>query len=186
MIKITSGIAKGIMLESLKGLDARPTQGRVREAIFSILGSDVAGKRFLDLFAGNGTIGIEALSRGAEYCCFVDKYRPCCEIIKRNLIKARLEEKAAVLSLNVSKAIEVLEEKGEQFDIIFTDAPYGKGLTQETLQRLSESSIIRPETIILTETAKSETLAESYAQSLNLYDKRIWGDTCVWFYRCGE
>lgn len=121
-MRVVSGTAGGVPLACPRTLDVRPTMDRVRGAIFSSLAEQVPGARVLDLFAGSGSVGIEALSRGAQSAVFVERDRTAVEFIRRNLAKTRLEAAAQVCPLDVFK---YLERRGEtRFDLILADPPY--------------------------------------------------------------
>jgi len=122
-VRIISGSAGGIPLTVPKGADTRPTQDKVRGAIFSMLGELVNEARVLDLFAGSGSLGIEALSRGAASCVFVEKDRRCVESLRANLAKAHLSTLATVWQWD---SLQALTKEHSQFDLIFADPPYYK------------------------------------------------------------
>ena len=151
-MRIISGIAGGLALEVPKTV-TRPTQDRVRQAVFSMLGELVPGAHVLDLFAGTGAIGLECLSRGAASAVFVDENKGACEVIRRNIAKTRLTG-AMVRHSDVFKMLPLLEKDGKQFDLIFADPPYthcdadtdfvAKLLAEEALPKLlhAESHLI--------------------------------------------
>ncbi|MBM3472031.1 MAG: 16S rRNA (guanine(966)-N(2))-methyltransferase RsmD [Armatimonadetes bacterium] len=123
-MRVIAGEAKSLRLIAPKGVGLRPTSDAVREALFSSLGSDVVGARFLDVYAGTGAVGIEALSRGAEFCAFVERDRRCVEAIRRNLGNTRLSARAAVVQGDARRVIgRVLAEYGP-FGLVFADPPY--------------------------------------------------------------
>lgn len=135
-MRVIAGIAKGHNLKTLEGQDVRPTLDRVKESVFSILYPYLENAKVLDLFAGSGSLGIEALSRGAEFCHFVDKSVKSVECVKENLSHTRLAEKSAV---HIKNAEDFLKSCNEKFDIIFLDPPYSKGIEREIFPYLSES-----------------------------------------------
>lgn len=149
-MRVITGLARGRKLETLEWLDVRPTTGRVKEAIFSAIQFDIEGRRVLDLFAGSGQLGIEALSRGAALCVFVDASQKACDVVKRNLAAAGLSASARVLCTD---ALGFLAGKTEEFDVEFLDPPYGTGLLGSALKaverRMSCAGVIfcehRPE-----------------------------------------
>ena len=122
-MRVISGKAKGLRLYSPEGIKTRPTADFIKESLFNIIHADLAGCRFLDLFAGSGAIGIEALSRGALYGCFVDVSNSCAALIYRNLEKARLLDTSGIMHMEAIAAIKKLKDD-EPFDIIFLDPPY--------------------------------------------------------------
>ena len=129
-MRVITGIAKGRRLETLEGLDVRPTTDKVKEAIFSAIQFDLFDSCVLDLFAGTGQLGIEALSRGARSAVFTDNSRKAVEVIKRNLEKTEFTSKSTVLNMN---GIDFASTTSNKFDFIFLDPPYNKGILQEIL-----------------------------------------------------
>lgn len=160
----------------------RPMREAVRAALFDILSDTVTNARFLDLFAGTGSVGLEALSRGAQSCAFVDISEQACQIIQENLKNLALEKHASVYHLDVFRAIELFDRQGEKFDLVFIGPPYGKGLAHQTLAHLAQHSILSPGALVVTEIFKKETVQTEYG-SLRSFDERTYGDNCLWFYR---
>ncbi len=134
-MRVITGQARGRKLVTLAGEDVRPTPDRVKEAVFSAIQFQVEGRRFLDLFAGSGQMGIEALSRGASQAVFVDKSREAAETVKKNLHACGLEQNARVLNMD---SLAFLLQKSEPFGIAFLDPPYGSGLLQKVLPLVAE------------------------------------------------
>ena len=155
---------------------------QVRSALFSILGGLVGGSRFLDLFAGTGSVGIEALSRGASFAVFVDASREAVQIIERNLRELGLAPRAEILQDDVFRALERLHRRGERFDLIFIGPPYGRDLAHKTLEHLGELSLLRDDAVAVTEVFKKEPLEDRYGP-LELVDERTYGDNVLKFYR---
>ena len=180
-MRVISGKLKGKKLFTLKGMDLRPTSDRVKEAIFDILQNSIQGKRVLDLFAGTGALGIEALSRGAKGAVFVEGSPQSLAVLYKNLDACRLREQAEVLSREAQRGIEILSERGETFDLIFLDPPYGKGLACKALQALPGRSILAPEALIVAEHSPAEALEA--IPSLERIDQRRYGSTLVSFFR---
>ncbi len=147
-MRVISGTARGLKLESLEGLETRPTLDRVKEAVFSMLFDKILGSCVLDLFAGSGALGIECLSRGADRCVFVDINTKAADIIKKNLSKARLISKAEV---KVCDYKSYLVTCGESFDLIFLDPPYKMGELGEILTLIKDNNILNKDGIIIVE-----------------------------------
>jgi 16S rRNA (guanine(966)-N(2))-methyltransferase RsmD len=160
----------------------RPMREAVRAALFDILDDAVTGARFLDLFAGTGSIGLEALSRGARSCVFVDISEQACQIIRENLKNLDLEKHASVYQLDALKAIELFDRQGKEFDLLFIGPPYGKGLAHKTLAHLATHSILSPGALVVTEIFKKETMQTEYGL-LKSFDERTYGDNHLRFYR---
>ncbi|SCX21597.1 16S rRNA (guanine(966)-N(2))-methyltransferase RsmD [Ruminococcaceae bacterium P7] len=132
-MRVITGSARGRKLLTLEGEDVRPTTDRVKEAVFSVIQFETEGRRFLDLFAGSGQMGIEALSRGAKEAVFVDSAKKSVEIIRKNLASTKLAENAKVVQTDWQSYLSV---SGTQFDIAFLDPPYGNGILQRALEAL--------------------------------------------------
>jgi len=180
-LRVISGKCKGKKLFTLEGLSLRPTSDRVREAIFDILQKFSPGEKVLDLFAGTGALGIEALSRGAQRAVFVEGTARSGAVLRRNIEACRLTGQAELVSKEVQAGLKALEERGDSFDLIFLDPPYGKGLAYRTLRALSRSSLIAPDTLIVAEHSRDEDLAS--VPSLERIDWRKYGGTEVSFFR---
>ncbi len=149
MMRIITGKARGIRLDTLEGEATRPTAERVKEAVFSMLQFDIENRTVLDLFAGSGQMGLEALSRGAESAVFVDKSKNAIKIIEKNIAKTKLAHSCTV---NNSDSLDFIKRnKGKKFDIIFVDPPYASGLYAPVLKCLYENEILKPSTIVICE-----------------------------------
>jgi 16S rRNA (guanine966-N2)-methyltransferase len=183
-MRIIAGEFKGRRLASVKGR-IRPTSDKVREAIFSILGAAVAEARVLDLFAGTGALSLEALSRGAREAVLVEDQAAALEVLRRNLEALGVAERARVMPLPVQGALKKLAARGERFDLIFLDPPYGRGLAAATLAALEASGLLVPEAQVVAEHSHRETLPQRLGR-LGLSDCRRYGDTQVAFYRVRE
>jgi 16S rRNA (guanine966-N2)-methyltransferase len=179
-MRIISGTLKGKKLRSLRGQAIRPTSDRVKESIFNILGQEVDGKYVLDLFAGTGNLGIEALSRGATRTVFVEKERSAIDLIKKNLSHCGFEDRVHIMTGEVERAIRLLHRKGEVFDFIFMDPPYRRGLVQKTLGILQAQPLHHENSILVIEHDRREPLSESMEEWV-LLRKRRFGDTVVSF-----
>lgn len=151
-MRVIAGSARRLQLKTIEGKNTRPTTDRIKETLFNILSFDLEGSRFLDLFAGSGGIGIEALSRGASCAAFVENNRKAAACIKENLVHTHLMDKALVLTRDVIGALDYLESREEAYDIIFMDPPYGRQLERETLECLADSRLCKEDTQIIVET----------------------------------
>ncbi len=159
-LRVISGMLRGLKLDSPSGLETRPTLDRVKESLFNIIFSYVLDADVLDLFAGSGALGIEALSRGAKSCTFVDNNDDALRVIKSNLKKARLEDKPEVVS---SDSIGFLKKTDKKYDIIFLDPPYKAGLYEEVLLIIKQRQILNQGGIIAVECDSSSSVeAEGY------------------------
>jgi 16S rRNA (guanine(966)-N(2))-methyltransferase RsmD len=160
----------------------RPMREAVRAALFDILNDSVTEARFLDLFAGTGSIGLEALSRGARACVFVDSSEQACQIIRENLKNLDLERCASVYQLDALKAVEMFHRQGQRFDLVFIGPPYGKGLAHKTLAHIAAHPILSPGALVVTEIFKKEKVQAEYSL-LKSFDGRTYGDNHLRFYR---
>lgn len=149
-MRVIAGSARRIPLKTLEGLDTRPTQDRIKETLFNMLQYDLADCTFLDLFAGSGGIGIEALSRGAKLAVFVEKNPRAAEVVRENLKATRLSEKALVMNCDALSALKRLEGR-YRFDYIFMDPPYNLDLERQMLSYLRDSALIDKESTIVIE-----------------------------------
>ncbi|MBQ6376352.1 MAG: 16S rRNA (guanine(966)-N(2))-methyltransferase RsmD [Lachnospiraceae bacterium] len=150
-MRVIAGSARSMPLRTVKGMDVRPTTDRTKETLFNIIQFRIPGCRFLDLYAGSGSIGIEALSRGASYACFVERDRKTQKLILENLEFTKLIDRAELIRGDVSSALAHLSGR-EPFDIIFMDPPFLHGLEKETLTALSrDRSLLAPGGIIIVE-----------------------------------
>jgi len=141
-MRIIGGIHKGRKIKSVKGMLTRPTTDFIREAFFNIISDKIFGSNFLDLFAGTGAVGLEALSRGAEKVVFVEKKMAACSVINQNLRDLKLVDKGLVVQNDIIPAIEKLALEGYVFDIIFLDPPYYKNYIEKTLGVLNHFNIV--------------------------------------------
>jgi 16S rRNA (guanine(966)-N(2))-methyltransferase RsmD len=179
-MRIISGTSKGRRLVTPRSQSLRPTSDRVKESIFNILQDEIVGKVVLDLFAGTGNLGIEALSRGAKKTIFVEKGRQALRLIQRNLTQFGLEEQSEILPKDANRAIGILKQKGESFDLILMDPPYQKGLIQKTLMKLNSHQIYHKDSILVIEHNRREPLS-TVMDGWNLIRQRRIGDTLISF-----
>jgi len=177
-MRVIAGKAKGHKLVAPKLKTTRPVLDQVKEAVFNILFS-VENELVLDLFAGSGAMGIEALSRGAKHCIFVEKERAATTSIHKNLHRCRFMEQAQVFHQSVEKIIDKLNTQKKAFDLIFVDPPYEHGLVLKSLSQLAKSSLLHNETRIIVEHHPKEPIPE--IPGLILTDQRQYGQTLVTF-----
>ncbi len=144
MVRIIAGTARGRKLETLEGMETRPTLDRVKEAVFGSLQFRIPYARVLDLFAGSGNLGLEALSRGAKRVVLNDRNPACVEIIRRNIETLGFSDAARTMNLDYAAAIGRLSSEGEAFDLAFLDPPYREGLSEDAVKRLFEARLILP------------------------------------------
>jgi 16S rRNA (guanine(966)-N(2))-methyltransferase RsmD len=179
-MRIISGTLKGRkLLTPRKGL-LRPTSDRVKESMFNILGPEVEGKVVLDLFAGTGNLGIEALSRGARKAVFVEKNREAFRLVQRNLLNCGMTERSEVLLKEIDQGLRLLGTQDRRFDLIFMDPPYEKGLIRKTLEVLATRVVYHPDSIVVLEHDRREPLP-NLSGSWTLLRQRRTGDTLLSF-----
>lgn len=162
-MRVIAGSARRVSLKTLEGMNTRPTQDRIKETLFNMLQYDLADCTFLDLFAGSGGIGIEALSRGAKTAVFVEQNADAVQIVRENLKATRLEDRAVVMHTDALTALKRLEGK-YRFDYIFMDPPYNHELERQMLEYLAGSTLIDKQSTIIIE-ASLETSFD-YLESL--------------------
>ena len=155
-MRVITGSARGRRLKDLPGLDTRPTTDKVKESIFNIVQFDVEGRRVLDLFAGTGQLGLEALSRGAEHCTFVDQRREAAALVRENVKLCRFEDRAQVVQ---GEAQTFLRSCGERFDVVFLDPPYHTDLLEQCLEKITRFDILREHGIIVCESGTEWTVS---------------------------
>ncbi|TEB14531.1 Ribosomal RNA small subunit methyltransferase D [Pelotomaculum sp. FP] len=163
----------------------RPTADRVKEALFNILREHVPGCCFLDLFAGSGSIGIEALSRGASVAVFVEANHRHAAIIKENLKACGLEPSARLITAKVTEALNLLAQEGQAFDLVFLDPPYLKSLEAVTLADIDRYHLLKPGGMVIVESSKRDCLPQS-VDGLRLLRTEKYGDTLLSFYAENE
>lgn len=183
-MRIVAGIARGRRLRAPKGRLVRPTADRVKEAVFSILESRESseGRTVLDLFAGAGTLGIEALSRGARAAVFVDPARAARDAIVENLAATGLV--GEVLTMPADRAIKQLGASGRRFDRVFLDPPYGQGWIARTLVALDAADLVVDGGWVVVEHGRGEPAAETIGRFSRELSRR-YGDTQIALYRAG-
>ena len=186
-MRIIAGKFRSRQLKSLKGLALRPTSDMLRETLFNILGPRVEGSRFLDLFAGTGAVGIEAISRGATSTTFVENHHSAVRLIRENLASLEINAETRIIATSVNSALEKLQkERAAVFDFIFLDPPYINEKDYEaTLGALENSSLIAESTIVIAEHHKSFELPASRAHFARVRVLRQ-GDAVLSFYRASD
>lgn len=180
-MRVIAGELKGRRLLVPRSGKIRPTSDRVREAIFDILGPTWTVRRVLDLFAGTGSLGIEALSRGAQEAVFVEQGKGILTVLRGNLKTLGLKSRAWVLPLAAKKGIAILGEREEVFDLILMDPPYGKALAGKILEEIARRGILSPTGVIVAEHSSREEILPPLG--LTLTQQRKYGDTTVSFFQ---
>jgi 16S rRNA (guanine966-N2)-methyltransferase len=177
-LRIISGEHKGRILSSFKKAKIRPSSDKVKGSIFNVLKDEILGKKVLDLFAGSGNLGIEALSRGAEFVTFVDSSLQSSKIIKKNLESLNLNQKAETIGKDCLKVLPKLSQK---FRIIFADPPYLCDFAQKVIDSVVKYDLLEKDGILILEHHKKETFTYSEERLFYVKAKRF-GDTVVSFF----
>lgn len=181
-MRIISGSARGTQLASFDGGEIRPTSDRVRGSIFSILTSrcgHFSQQRILDIFAGSGAMGLEALSRGAGNVTFIDQGRQAKQLIETNRKRCRFDQSHRILHQDARKALPTLN--GQQFDLIFMDPPYGKELVPTMIELIAQHNLLAPSGIICAEEQRNTPLAQQI-KNFEQLDVRHYGATSIYLY----
>ena len=182
-MRVVSGKVRGLQLKTIESDSTRPTKDMVKEALFSILMSKTPDSIFLDLFAGSGGIGIEALSRGAEKAYFSDNNIECIKVIKDNLTKARLIDDAIVFHGDYLKMLDEIKEV--KFDIIFIDPPYNRGLGIKAIERISSYNLLKTNGVLILEADEVEEIPDT----IGMYERfnyKKYGRNVLNFYKRKE
>ena len=178
-MRVITGKARGVQLKTPEGMLTRPTADRVKEALFSIINFDLPGASVLDLFAGTGQLGIEALSRGANRAVFIDAREDACKIIRENIRRTKFENQARVIR---SDYLEYLRRCKEKFDIILLDPPYAEVFLENALQSITEIDILQSGGIIIAERPIEKELLLDFEGFTRSKDYK-YGKTLLTIYR---
>ena len=177
-MRIVGGEARGRALRAVDGEATRPTADRVRQSLFDRLGQRCDGLAVLDLYAGTGALGLEALSRGAARATLIDQARAACAVIEGNAKTLGYLGRCRVLRGELPRALEALAARGETFELIFSDPPYALSAAQPTLDALARLHLLAPEGRAVLERGKREAAPRAPA-GFSLLDDRAYGETCV-------
>ncbi|MBO4267225.1 MAG: 16S rRNA (guanine(966)-N(2))-methyltransferase RsmD [Lachnospiraceae bacterium] len=169
-MRVIAGTARRLNLVTPKGMNTRPTSDKIKETLFNILAFDLPGVYFLDLFSGSGGIGIEALSRGAKFCTFIEKDKDALACIRKNLDTTGFTGKSEVMGHDVFSTLYNLHPK-EKYDIVFMDPPYDSGFEKNALSILAHLDIISDEAVIIIESSKDTDY--SFAEGLGFTVTRV-------------
>ena len=184
-MRVISGKARGLKLNTPKNEDVRPTTDRVKESLFNIINPYVMDNNVLDLFAGTGSLGIECLSRGAKNCVFVDKSKDSINIVRFKIKKARVENESTTLNIDFKSAVTSLGRQGEKFTIIFMDPPYYKNMFIDALSSVDENNLLEEDGIIVVEHDTKDSFPENVGRLYKSREKK-YGNTTLTFYKMEE
>lgn len=180
-MRVITGTARGRKLGELKGQETRPTTGKVKEAVFSALQFEIEGRQALDLFAGTGQMGIEALSRGAAGCTFVDRRKDAAQLVRDNLAVCGLDASARVVCAD---AMEYLASLRTKYDLIFLDPPYADDVLERAIAHIARFDILAPHGIMVAECPAEKTLP-ALSAPYGIYREYRYGRIKVTIYRRG-
>lgn len=182
MVRVISGTAGGFKLQTLDSGNTRPTLDRVKEAEFSMIQNWIPGAVVLDLFAGNGALGIEALSRGAAMCYFNDKSKDCCGMVHKNLLHTGLADRAEISCADYTEALSQFKKRGIRFDLVLLDPPYGKMFDAEAVRLLDLSQLAAPCCTVVAEHSVEDSLPARIGNFTRIKEKK-YGTVRVAIYR---
>ena len=181
-MRIIAGTVRGRRLIAPKSDAIRPTADRVRETIFNVLGQSLDGQIILDLFAGTGALGLEALSRGADRAVLIDKDRKATELCRANAEMLGFTGRVRILSMPVARALKLLARESAKFDLVFADPPYVAKAAADTVVAVEAAELLTPGGMLCVERDKRESVPDAVAR-LSKIDERRFGDTVVSIYR---
>jgi len=187
-IRVIAGKYKGRRLNMPKGSKIRPTADRVKEALFQVLGEAIEGKEVLELFAGSGSLGIEALSRGAKSVTFVDNNARCTKAIQENITQLQIpnpKSQIKTLQLDAFRSIRLFADNNTKFDIILLDPPYYKGLAKKCLNSIDKYGILQPLAFVVIEHSSKDPVSQQL-QGLEFVRDYEYGDTVISIYECTQ
>ena len=183
-MRIISGKAKGRTINAPEGYDTRPVTDKIRQSLFNIWQWDIAGSHFLDLFSGSGSMGIEAMSRGAEIVIMVEKADKAGRVIQDNIKKCQLQDcNHKVYAEDVFSVIEKLDQQGETFDIIYLDPPYTVDeIFHPVMEALGKTNLLKEEGVLVIRSRKEKEMADTYG-NLTKFREKVYGISKAHFYR---
>ena len=181
-MRIIAGTYRGRRLRAPRGHSVRPTADRLREAIFNIIGADIRGQTIVDIFAGTGAMGIEALSRGADHAVFIDKFPWALECVRANIEPLAISSRWDIIRWDAAQNLSCLATCAHRFDYAFLDPPYNQGLASRALAHLAACGAMSAGGQIVLEHALTERIDPRQTQ-MTLWDQRRYGKTLVTFLR---
>lgn len=184
-MRIIAGKAKGRVILPPDGMQTRPTLDRVKESIFGIIQNYIPEAVVIDVFAGTGSLGLEAVSRGAKECYLVDKHPSTFQILKKNVANLNFTKECQCLNLDAYQALEEVARRGITFDVIFIDPPYAKEMIPPAVEMAEKLKLLNSDGIIVTKIDSSENIYDGYG-SIKISDCRKYGNTTVCIYHYQE
>lgn len=179
-MRVIAGICRGMRLLAPAGRSTRPTSDRVKEALFNIISSRISidDIKVLDICAGTGSLGIEALSRGAASCIFIESERKVLACLEKNISDARIKSSAEIIPMDALKALSVIARRGRLFDLVLFDPPYASGLYASVPETLCTLGLFASKALFVAECSVRNTLPDSIGP-LARFDRRVYGDTAL-------
>jgi 16S rRNA (guanine(966)-N(2))-methyltransferase RsmD len=184
-MRIITGIAKGRVILAPEGLDTRPTSDRVKEALFNIISKKVPASKVLDLFAGTGNLGLEALSRGAETCIFAEKNNSTYKILEKNVDNLGFGGNCELYKMDAIELLSNLGKRNKKYDIIFLDPPYSMGLVEKSIELINKQMLLAENGIIISEHDEGENVQGNLGNLIN-YRTEKYGRTKIYFWHREE
>ncbi|MFH1837606.1 MAG: 16S rRNA (guanine(966)-N(2))-methyltransferase RsmD [Candidatus Omnitrophota bacterium] len=177
-MRIIAGEHKGRKIHRPASVETRPTKDRIREAVFNIIAAHVPNADVLDIFAGSGAYGLEALSRGAERAIFVENDKECVDTIKKNIDLLDLNKYSEIMDMDAFRALGSIGESADRFDLVFADPPYNKNLAKKTLIIVNQYDILRPVSFFILEHHKDENIPGSEG-NVSLFRQKSYGEIVI-------
>jgi 16S rRNA (guanine(966)-N(2))-methyltransferase RsmD len=182
-MRVIAGICRGMKLVAPAGISTRPTSDRVKEALFNIISSrfSFGDARVLDICAGTGSLGIEALSRGAASCSFIENDRKVLVFLEKNISDPRIKNRAEIIAMDAIKALSLFARRGRKYDIVFFDPPYDSGLYAPVAEALCSLALLDSDAQLVAECSVRKPLPEAFGPLMKS-DRRVYGDTALEFF----
>lgn len=180
-MRVISGIYKGRRLKAVEGMQVRPTSDRLRETLFNVLSSSIQGARFVDICAGTGAVGIEAMSRGAGHVTFIEANRKAAQVLAENLEHCGINENIKVINRDAVATLKYFAHHLMQFDYFYLDPPYDSEVYSQVMWTLAKSKLIAEEGLVIVEHRKKQELLPNY-DFLRPYRQIVQGDSCLTFF----
>ncbi|KRQ86941.1 Ribosomal RNA small subunit methyltransferase D [Caloramator mitchellensis] len=177
-MRIITGLAKGRIIKAPEGMITRPTSDRVKEALFNIIRNKVYDSNVLDLFAGSGNLGLEALSRGAKHCTFIESDKNAFRVLKENIYNLCFDDKSTTYFGDSFTILKSIRNQNMKYDLIFLDPPYGKGLVERSIGAIYELKIFSDNCLIVAELDQNDAIIENIGEFKN-YRVEKYGRTLI-------
>jgi 16S rRNA (guanine966-N2)-methyltransferase len=182
-MRVIAGSCRGIRLKAPPGKNTRPTSDRVKESLFNIISNmvDFNGCNVVDICAGTGSLGIEALSRGADFCTFIENDRSVLDVLRQNLDSTGFTQKSSVMAMESLLALKVLSGRGCKYQLFLLDPPYASGIYQPVIEQLSVLANLSDNPLVVAECSSRAVLQDKIGRFIKI-DRRVYGDTALEIY----